>query len=167
MAEARRFSLRTQPMAENKAPVDTSTGLVTLNCQHVQSFRPAPPSPGEQVYCRTCQDYRHVIAVAAQISVRCMDCKYSRRMGVGGDSTLTMTDALAAGGRHVMKAAEHRVTVTDSDGNVRVISNDGQGELPMVGLRDERNANLGAHAGGLRNVFKGSESVAAPRSDDG
>lgn len=155
-------------MTERKLPVDVNSGLVTLSCNHVRIFRPAPPRPGDEVYCGDCQQYRTVKLVANQISVRCGSCKYSRHMGVGGDEpAFTLTDALAAAGRHVMRNVHHWVVVTDSDGTVHRVSNDDQGELPMAGVAALRNTGMRTHQNMLRTAFNRSERAVEPRSDMG
>lgn len=51
-----------------------------LHCRHTQEFRPAPEI-GDEVYCRRCHGYRHVLALQSDYRARCRDCNYSRPFG--------------------------------------------------------------------------------------
>lgn len=143
----------------------SSTGMVKLACGCFREFRPAPPVPGETVYCRTHRDYFDVQQQAvAVIRVRCRNCTLSRTKGVGGQADLTTSDARAMASGHVSRNAGHVVDVTDSDGVVVTISNDGQGELPFEAAVAERTEVSREGARMLRGAFNRAQSVVEPRS---
>jgi len=51
-----------------------------LNCRHTQEFRPGP-SIGDEVYCQRCRDYRHVVALQSDYTLKCRGCRYGRKFG--------------------------------------------------------------------------------------
>lgn len=146
-------------MAEN-----SSHGLVTLSCHHQPRFTPAPPLPGDTVYCVWCRDYRTVATRHQEIRLRCRGCKLSRTHGVGGEGDLTLVDAKRLASGHVMRFPAHEVAVTDTDGEVTVIGWTGQGELPFEDSIGRRKADSGSQAQMLRGAFDRSRSHAEPRS---
>lgn len=66
---------------------------VLLDCFHTMHFQP-PPAEGDEVYCRHCGAYRKVCTVNVEWSVKCMNCRYSRRWGADE------TSARHAGSKH-------------------------------------------------------------------
>ncbi len=137
--------------------------MVTLDCDHTAVYRPAPPVPGDMVWCRLCQAYRTVVVTVNELQVRCRNCTYSRKMGVGEETDLTASDADRLAGRHVMRHG-HVVEVRDGTDIVKLISNDGQGELPLASLTADRVETSREMQASLRTAFNRSESNAEPRS---
>ncbi len=145
-------------------PIGSSTGIVTLDCGHVRMFRPSPPVAGETVYCGDCGDYRGVSATQRQIKVKCRNCVYSRSLGVGGESDLTTRDAEMSASKHAMRYPGHVVALTDSDGEVTLISTNGEGQLPMEGMTEQRVAENRPHQSSLKGLVDRSRSAVEPRS---
>lgn len=142
----------------------SSHGLVTLECHHQPRFTPAPPMPGETVYCVWCRDYRTVVTRHQEISLRCAGCKLSRKHGVGGEGDLTLNDAKRLASGHVLRFPTHEVRVTDTNGDISVIAASGQAELPFEDAVRRRTADSRSQAAMLRGAFNRSSGHAEPRS---
>lgn len=98
-----------------------------LKCGHVAYYDPEP-SPGDEVYCRRCQDYTRVKTAAQEYSWHCPVCHLSRPYG------MDELEARRGGRRHQRKY--HHVTVLRKGYSiVEVLGPEGQGELSVAGER--------------------------------
>lgn len=127
---------------------------VTLECGCQLVYKASPPRAGQQVWCRRHQDYIPVLSKRQHIMLRCLDCRYSRVAGIGGENTLTMADAEDLATRHVSKpqSMSHTVLVVSTDGTEKRIRRQGQEEIPGVNRALERAAEVRKHGRSLRGL---------------
>lgn len=109
------------------------------------------------MFCSSCPGgaYQRVVSTLRQIRLSCSGCKYGRTMGVGGETDLTTRDAFMVASKHVLRFPSHSVTITDSDGILKTISNSASAEdmLPLEGLVEQRVADNKEHQASLRRLW--------------
>ncbi len=119
---------------------------VLLDCFHIAEFAPTP-AYGDQVYCRKCGNYSTVQVVTVEWSVRCWNCRYSRRLGDNKEA------AYAAARRHLDQRG-HKTSIKVGKELVEVVEPP-EGTLPLPGVAvDWRNSHqkvLRSHVASLSN----------------
>jgi len=73
-----------------------------LECGHTAEFD-VNPLKGDMVWCYTCDDYHTVLYGVDEWSFQCIDCKYSRKVGVAPVTASTKANAHAITKHHRVK----------------------------------------------------------------
>ena len=126
-----------------------------LECQHRPYFDPPYPVPNDTVYCRWCRDYRRVLSLFEQYSVRCLNhCRLHRGYG------MDLGHAERVAHSHVTRYPQAHVTI--SQGSTLIVDLRSQQEsfLPEYQAAKERERNLTKeHQTSLRRFIESLPAV--------
>lgn len=106
--------------------------LVTFDCGHSKPFVEPAPAIGESLYCVRCNLPVRVVAAPPEWQIRCQNCMYSRKFGLG------RTAAELAASKHRMKNPDHNVGIYNGKERIDTVGNCNQTVIPMMPNSDRK-----------------------------